>query len=126
MSTTTGSRGRSPRSAGGEAFEGGAAPEPGGAKVADAPSRVLAIYAHPDDPEISAGGTLARWADGGAEVHVVVTTRGDKGTSDPDADLDALVRTRVDETAAAARVLGITAHHHLDHPDGEIVGDRAL
>ena len=55
------------------------------------PQRVLAIYAHPDDPEISAGGTLARWADAGAEVHVVVTTRGDKGTNDPDADLDALV-----------------------------------
>ena len=74
----------------------------------DVPTRVLAIYAHPDDPEISAGGTLARWADAGAEVHVAVTTRGDKGTSDPEADLDALARLRVEETAAAARVLGIT------------------
>lgn len=90
------------------------------------PARVLAIYAHPDDPEISAGGTLARWADAGAEVHVVVTTRGDKGTNDPDADLDALARLRVDETAAAARVLGIAEHHHLDHADGEIADDRAL
>jgi LmbE family N-acetylglucosaminyl deacetylase len=90
------------------------------------PERVLAIYAHPDDPEISAGGTLARWADAGAEVHVVVTTRGDKGTNDPDADLDALARLRVDETAAAAAVLGIAAHHHLDHPDGEIADDHAL
>jgi LmbE family N-acetylglucosaminyl deacetylase len=90
------------------------------------PERVLAVYAHPDDPEISAGGTLARWADAGAEVHVVVTTRGDKGTSDPDADLDALARLRVEETAAAAAVLGVAAHHHLDHPDGEIADDRAL
>ena len=62
----------------------------------DVPERVLAVYAHPDDPEISAGGTLARWADAGAEVHIVVTTRGDKGTNDPDADLDALARLRVD------------------------------
>jgi len=92
----------------------------------ETPARVLAIYAHPDDPEISAGGTLARWADGGAEVHVVVTTRGDKGTNDPDADLEALARLRVEETAAAGRVLGITEHHHLDHPDGEIADDRAL
>lgn len=90
------------------------------------PERVLAIYAHPDDPEISAGGTLARWADAGAEVHVVVTTRGDKGTSDPDADLEALAQLRVEETAAAARVLGIAEHHHLDHPDGEIEDDRAI
>lgn len=90
------------------------------------PKRVLAVYAHPDDPEISAGGTLARWADGGAEVHIVVTTRGDKGTNDPNADLDALVRTRVEETAAAARVLGITAHHHLDHADGELDDDGQL
>jgi LmbE family N-acetylglucosaminyl deacetylase len=92
----------------------------------DTPARVLAIYAHPDDPEISAGGTLARWSDAGAEVHVVVTTRGDKGTSDPDADLQALTKLRVEETAAAARVLGIAEHHHLDHPDGEIVDDHAL
>jgi LmbE family N-acetylglucosaminyl deacetylase len=92
----------------------------------DTPRRVLAIYAHPDDPEISAGGTLARWADAGAEVHVVVTTRGDKGTNDPKADLDALVQLRVDETAAAARVLGIAEIHHLDHPDGEIADDHAL
>ncbi len=33
---------------------------------------------------------------------------------------------RVVETEAAARVLGIAADHHLDHPDGEIVDDRAL
>ena len=29
------------------------------------PGCVLAVYAHPDDPEISAGGTLARWAAAG-------------------------------------------------------------
>ncbi len=92
----------------------------------DVPQRVLAIYGHPDDPEISAGGTLARWAGAGAEVHVAVTTRGDKGTSDPDADLDALTRLRIDETTAAARVLGVTETHHLDHADGELVNDRQL
>ena len=58
----------------------------------ETPGRVLAVYAHPDDPEISAGGTLARWAAAGAEVHSLVTTKGDKGTSDPDADTDASSR----------------------------------
>src|SRR5580700_2151798 len=91
----------------------------------DIPERVLAIYAHPDDPEISAGGTLARWADAGAEVHVLVTTRGDKGSDDPDVDADTLTTLRVAETAAASRVLGVTPHH-LDHPDGELRDDAAL
>jgi LmbE family N-acetylglucosaminyl deacetylase len=90
------------------------------------PESVLAVYAHPDDPEISAGGTLARWADAGATVHVVVTTRGDKGTNDPDADLEALTALRTRETEAAARVLGVTALPHLDNPDGELADDRAL
>jgi LmbE family N-acetylglucosaminyl deacetylase len=93
---------------------------------ADVPGRVLAVYAHPDDPEISAGGTLARWVDGGAEVHVVVTTRGDKGTSDPDADTEALVRVREAETAAAARVLGLASVQHFDYEDGEVADDRPL
>lgn len=93
---------------------------------AETPERVLAVYAHPDDPEISAGGTLARWADAGAEVHVVVTTRGDKGTSDPDADLEKLVQLRIEETAAAARTLGVARTHHLDYPDGELPDDRNL
>ena len=70
-------------------------------RVRDARPR-LAVYAHPDDPEISAGGTLARWAAAGAEVHSLVTTQGDKGTSDPDADTDALVLVREQEAAAAA------------------------
>jgi LmbE family N-acetylglucosaminyl deacetylase len=96
-----------------------------GGSAADVPQRVLAIYAHPDDPEISAGGTLARWADAGADVHVLITTRGDKGSDDPDVDPETLARVRVEETAAASRVLGVTPHH-LDHPDGEIVDDRPL
>ena len=45
--------------------------------------RVLAVYAHPDDPEVSCAGTLARWADEGAEVHLVICARGDKGTPRP-------------------------------------------
>jgi len=92
----------------------------------DVPSRVLAVYAHPDDAEISAGGTLARWAQAGSEVHVTVTTLGDKGTNDPDADLDELVRLRVQETDDAAVVLGLAGHHHLAHRDGEIEDDHAL
>jgi len=94
--------------------------------VDDVPDRALAVYAHPDDPEISSGGTLARWADRGAEVHVLITTRGDKGSIDPAVDPDELARLRVDESAAAARVLGVKAVHHLDYPDGDLEDSRDL
>jgi LmbE family N-acetylglucosaminyl deacetylase len=90
------------------------------------PASALAVYAHPDDPEISAGGTLAKWAAAGASVWVLITTRGDKGTNDPDADLDALADQRVEETAAAAAVLGFAGHRHLGYADGELVEDAEL
>jgi LmbE family N-acetylglucosaminyl deacetylase len=90
------------------------------------PARALAVYAHPDDPEISAGGTLARWAEAGTEVWVLITTRGDKGSQDPAADLDALATLRVEETAAAAALLGFAGARHLGYPDGELEDDKEL
>lgn len=97
-----------------------------GAADAAVPSRVLAVYAHPDDPEIAAGGTLARWAAEGAEVWTLVTTNGDKGSDDPACDPDDLVRRRRAESAAAAEVLGTAGHLELGHPDGEIPDDMGL
>ena len=88
--------------------------------LAAVPTRALAVYAHPDDPEISCGATLAAWAAGGAEVHVLTCTRGDKGSPDPDTDPEELSRRRADEVAAAARVLGLAGHEQLDIDDGEI------
>ena len=94
--------------------------------VTDTPASVLAVYAHPDDPEISAGGTLARWAEAGASVWLLITTRGDKGTSDPDVDLDALAELRVEETGKAAALLGLAGHFHLATGDGELEDDARL
>ncbi|MGZ6956790.1 MAG: PIG-L deacetylase family protein [Acidimicrobiia bacterium] len=90
------------------------------------PARALAVYGHPDDPEISAGGTLASWAASGCEVWVLLTTRGDKGTVDADADLDALAARREEETAAAVARLGLAGHRHLEHSDGDLEDDRHL
>src|SRR2546421_2171184 len=92
----------------------------------DVPSRALAVYAHPDDPEISCGGTLARWARAGTEVHALVCTRGDKGSSDPDVDSDALAERRVGEIAAAAEVLGLAGHDQLGVDDGELENTREV
>jgi LmbE family N-acetylglucosaminyl deacetylase len=90
------------------------------------PDRVLAVYAHPDDPDVSCGGTLARWAAAGAEVHVLICTDGDKGTTDPELDPGTLARTRAAEAAEAARLLGIAGQHFLGYPDGELVDDAAF
>lgn len=92
----------------------------------EAPGRALAVYAHPDDPEVSCGGSLARWARAGTEVHAVVATRGDKGTADPDTDGDALARRRSVETGSAADVLGLAGVEQLGHPDGELTAVPSL
>ena len=92
----------------------------------DASGSVLAVYAHPDDPDVSCGGTLARWARAGADVHVLICTDGDKGTTDPDVDPGELARRRAVEAAEAAAVLGIAEQHFLGYPDGELVDDTAL
>lgn len=84
------------------------------------PGRVLAVYAHPDDPEVSCAGTLARWVDEGAEVHVLICSRGDKGTRDPAVDPDELAAARLVEMRAAAAVLGLAGQEVLDHRDGEL------
>ncbi len=88
--------------------------------IAQAPAQALAVYAHPDDPEVSCGGLLTRWAAAGTEVHVVVATRGDKGSADPATDPVELTERRAAEVAAAAEVLGLAGVELLDHPDGEL------
>ena len=90
------------------------------------PGRALAVYAHPDDPDVSCGGTLARWAHAGAEVHVLLCTHGDKGTADPSANPTDLARMRAREAADAAAALGVADHHQLGYPDGELVDDPAF
>lgn len=90
------------------------------------PERALAVYAHPDDPEVGCGGTLARWAASGAEVHVVIANRGDKGSADPTTDPDVLAAHRAAEVARAADVLGLAGVEHLGYPDGEIENDASL
>ena len=88
--------------------------------VEGAPERALAVYAHPDDADVSCGGTMARWVAAGTDFHVVVCTQGDKGSSDPGTRAEELARRRADEVAAAAAALGLAGHHLLGYPDGEV------
>jgi LmbE family N-acetylglucosaminyl deacetylase len=81
---------------------------------------VLAVFAHPDDAEISAGGTLARWAGEGRAVHLLVLTNGDRGSEDPSEDRAELAHTRLTETEDAARFLGLASATVLPTHDGEL------
>lgn len=90
------------------------------------PRRALAVGAHPDDVEFGAGATLAKWADAGCVVSLVVCTDGSKGTWDPSADVAELVATRTREARAAAERLGARGEVvMLGRVDGELVNDRA-
>lgn len=93
---------------------------------ASTPSRALAVFAHPDDPEVGCGGTLARWASRGTDVHLVIANTGDKGSFDPTTDPEALAVHRAEEVARAAEALGVAHVEHLGYPDGEIENDAAL
>jgi LmbE family N-acetylglucosaminyl deacetylase len=81
---------------------------------------VLAIFGHPDDAEISSGGTLGRWASEGRAVHLLILTNGDRGSEDPKQDREGLAATRRVESEAAGRVLGLASVQVLPFHDGEL------
>ncbi|MFD1794957.1 PIG-L family deacetylase [Paracoccus aurantiacus] len=76
---------------------------------------VLVIAPHPDDEVLGVGGTMARLADAGAEVHVAIVTTGRA----PRFAADQVDRVRA-EAAAAHALLGVTQTHYLDCPAAEL------
>lgn len=74
---------------------------------------LLAIMAHPDDAELLCGGTLARTAAQGHRVGILDLTAGESGSF---GDRD----TRLQEAAAAARVLGVVERRTLGLRDGQL------
>jgi LmbE family N-acetylglucosaminyl deacetylase len=92
----------------------------------EVPTRALAIYAHPDDPDVACAGTLAAWAAAGCAVHVVLCTDGDKGSTDPSVDPGELAGRRAAEAAEAAGLVGLAGQEFLHHPDGELVDDATF
>ena len=77
--------------------------------------RVLAVGAHPDDLELLAAGTLARYANAGHHVAMCVLTDGDLGSDELDRSTIAYVRRA--EAADAAAEIGAELHL-LGEPDG--------
>jgi LmbE family N-acetylglucosaminyl deacetylase len=83
-------------------------------------SRVLAVFAHPDDAEFQFGGTVAKLARMGAEVNYVVCTDGSRGGPDPAVPDSELAAIRADEQLAAARVLGVKDVAFLGYKNGTL------
>jgi LmbE family N-acetylglucosaminyl deacetylase len=89
------------------------------------PGVALAIGAHPDDIEFGCGATVAKWAQAGAEIHLLILTDGSKGSWDESDDLAALIAVRKEEAQAAADQLGASSVAFLDLVDGELESGAA-
>lgn len=72
---------------------------------------ILAIGAHPDDVELGCGGTIAKMISEGKTVAIIDLTKGELGTRGTD-------KTRKQEAADAAKILGISARENLEMKDG--------
>lgn len=77
---------------------------------------ILVIVPHPDDAEISCGGTIAAQVRLGASVVVVDATRGELGSR-------GTPEQRAQEAASAATALGLAGRENLGLPDGAIRDD---
>src|SRR5258708_5968445 len=84
----------------------------------DGKLRVIVFGAHPDDCELDAGGTAARWAKLGHHVKFVSVTNGDIGHHEIAGAH--LARRRLAEVKRCAEILGIETEV-LDIHDGELM-----
>jgi bacillithiol biosynthesis deacetylase BshB1 len=78
---------------------------------------ILALGAHPDDVEMSCSGTLLAAVAVGKKVGIVDFTRGELGTR-------GTPETRAAESAAASKILQLSARENLGLPDGFFKNDR--
>lgn len=81
-----------------------------------APLDLLAVGCHPDDVELTCGGTLRRAADRGHRTGILDLTRGEMGTK-------GTPERRAEEAARAAEILGVPVRDNLGLPDAGIVND---
>jgi LmbE family N-acetylglucosaminyl deacetylase len=83
---------------------------------------ILAVFAHPDDESFGCGGTLARYAAEGCQVHLVTATRGEAGeiAEGVRANKSNLAEVREKELECACAALGILKPHLLGYIDGQL------
>jgi LmbE family N-acetylglucosaminyl deacetylase len=84
------------------------------------PKVVLGVAAHPDDLDFGAGGTMARFAEQGADVYYLILTDGSAGSADREISPVELVRLREAEQREAVRIIGGKDVEFLGYPDGRL------
>ena len=89
-------------------------------------ARVLVVSAHPDDPEFSAGASVASLARGGSEVYYCICTDGSQGGEDPSVPDSELTARRYDEQRQAAATLGVKEVVFLGFRDGHLAPNLEL
>ena len=77
------------------------------------PVDLLAIAAHPDDAELTCGGTLARASEGGYRTGILDLTRGEMATH-------GTPEIRAAEAAKASKALGVAARVNAGLPDAHL------
>lgn len=91
--------------------------------------KILAVFAHPDDEAFGPGGTLARYASRGTEIHLLCATRGEAGQNNIKHQRSKIKDTgqkikieniREDELLRSAEILGIKKVEFLDYIDGKL------
>jgi bacillithiol biosynthesis deacetylase BshB1 len=78
---------------------------------------ILAIGAHPDDIELSCGGTILSHISQGLKVGILDLTRGEMGTR-------GTIASRAAEAAAAAQIMGVSVRENAGFADGFFVNDK--
>jgi len=79
----------------------------------DGDDTVLVVGAHPDDEVLGVGGTIAKNADAGDEVHVLIVTEGTTSQYDD----EQLIEQKRKQARMCADRLGVTDVHFGDLPD---------
>ncbi len=90
------------------------------------PRVAMAVYAHPDDADVAAGGVMAHWSSQGSAVHLVVVCDGSKGAHGAQTTPARLREVRRQELELAADLMGVAQVHVLEVPDGEVSNNDEL
>ncbi|NVJ46629.1 MAG: bacillithiol biosynthesis deacetylase BshB1 [Cytophagia bacterium] len=78
---------------------------------------ILALAAHPDDVELSCAGTLVKAIQSGKKAGIVDFTKGELGTR-------GTPEIRMEESAASAKIMGLSARENLGFRDGFFKNDE--